>query len=539
MLSTRGAITTNVALVECAAGQNKSDRSVFLLSELEKVWVSVAVVARRLLLDGNAVQIVPFGTLWLEDYVLLRDRQQRPYTTRKLCFGINQNYANRYGVDTSRVPIEKRSAVGCHVRVSTADIVAVCGVPAQTVSAALKEFFMYLGEGLSRGRIFHLSLPGIATIGIKQQKAVLTMNEELRHDLYHIDSRKWATELKVEGRKVLEDLAAIPASGFVSAQSSRPSTSRVSRASWRSVPAAAAGPNEGVDAKRAVFISAAPSGRTFEEIAQQEEQRRQAAQAATHASRELRRRQEELNRRIEHYYRYGDDDTGDARHADPMANDTGFSYEGDDVLVTDNGRPRTSLRPSSVSGESVYHILDSGERRSSAPSHQYGRRVPHSRADPHHRAGEPDVEVIEMADEDGDVSAPEDEGAHEVERRPLERKDAELERVLREEEPFTRPISRRTYHENCAARDLIYSQPYEAPERKASAAGPSPAHHPSRNVEEERAAGSRGAATRPPTQQQVNTHGQHQEDVFRYGRKRFDGSDRDGDHVGKLLHYPS
>lgn len=559
MLSTRGAITTNVALVECAAGQNKADKNVFLLSELEKVWVSVAVVARRLLLDGAAVQIAPFGALWTEEFVLLRDRQQRPYTTRKLCFGINQTYANRYGIDVSKVPLEKHSGTG-YVRVSMADIVAVCGVPARTAAAALKEFFLFLGEGLSRGRIFHLSLPGVATIAMKQQKVVLTMNEELRHALYDIDSRKWAFELKAEGSKLLEDLAAVPDSGVVSMQSSRPSTSRHSRVSWRPTTgddkannknSKGHSPLDRAEGKKAVFIAAAPSGRTFDEIAQQAKQRRQAAQMAASFERDMRRRQEDLDRRIQHYYSYSDADISPC-HADPAAEGAMERYrerdddEGghdDEVAAVDDGR-RGSLRPTSASGESIYNVLDgdSGGRRT-VSSHQYGRQRPHAPSPRHcdsdgddDNSEEPDVEVIEMAVDDDEYLT----SAAKTEHRPLAQKDPELERVLREEEPFSRPATHRTYHETCAARDLIYSQPYEAPERASSAAGPSPMHRLSRKTEDWTAATNTNTAqssTQYEQQQQQQHQHQQNEEVFRFGRKRFDGNNYDDDHVGSLLKY--
>ncbi|KPI87050.1 hypothetical protein ABL78_3862 [Leptomonas seymouri] len=556
MLSTRGAITTNVALVECASGQNRADRNVFLLSELEKVWVSVAVVARRLLLDGRAVQIAPFGALWTEEYVLLRDHQHRPYTTRKLCFGINQNYADRYAIDASKVPLEKRSGAG-YVRVSMADIVSVCGVPARTASTALKEFFMYLGEGLSRGRVFQLSMPGVATIAIKQQKVVLTMNEDLRHAMYAVDSRKWAVELREEGLKALEDLASIPASGVVSAQSSRPSTSRASHVSWRSAPTQYAPSAAEAGERKSVFVAATPSGRTFDEIAQQEEKRRKATQMSTTVEREMRRRQEDLDRRLQHYYHYSGDGCAEY-HVDPMAGAMHSSEEGEDadhedcqpaVTVVNEGHSY-SLHPPSVSGESIYNVLAENEGRAPAPSHQYGRQRQHAHAPALHRRrvdDEPEVEVIEMLDDEqthlANTAAKEEEEAKT--KRPLAQKDAALERVLREEEPFSRPISRRTYHEMCAARDLIYSQPYEAPERVSSSATAATA--PSQSFQSSRKAGHSPAnaeveerTARAPThlQSNVSTHSERkppQEEAWRFGRKRFDGNHYNDDHVGSLI----
>ncbi|KAG5489810.1 hypothetical protein GH5_00693 [Leishmania sp. Ghana 2012 LV757] len=543
MLSSRGAITTNVALVECAAGQNTSDKSVFLLSELEKVWVAVAVVARRLLLDGSAVQIAPFGALWTKEYVLLRDRQQHAYTTRKLCFGINLNYANRYGLDTSKVPLERPGGEG-YVRVSMADIVAVCGVPARTASAALKEFFLYIGEGLARGRVLQLSLPGVATILMKKQKVVLRMDEELRLEMYEVDSRKWPGELQREGYEALRkqgDTATSSALG--SAAASRPPTSCLSRASWRATPASTA--NVGVEPKKPVFVAVSPCGRLFDEIAQQEDQRRRAAHLAVAAEREMRRRQEDLNRRIEQYVGYeGDPDSVEkAVYYPELVDENGFDEThppSQDAKGTgfDDERRRSGRRPPSVSGESIYNIIPSSDSRRTAAAplqtNPYRQRClqSSSRTPSHHHGvaakDEPDVEVIEIVD-DSDTAEP---PVGSTKNRPLAHKDAELERILREEEPFSRPSHRHAYHEASAARDLIYSQPYEAPSRRAGStaiAGPSPATHKT-NI------ASLDVSASPATTAAAKC-GQTQEDVLRFGRKRFGANQHDSDHIGSLLQY--
>ncbi|KAK7202273.1 hypothetical protein NESM_000298800 [Novymonas esmeraldas] len=550
MLSSRGAITTNVALVECAAGQNKADKNVFLLSELEKAWVAVAVVARRLLLSGSAVQIAPFGALWTRDYVLLRDRQQQPYATRKLCFGLNLNYANRYGMDAGKVPLERPGGEG-YVRVGMADVVSVCGVPARTAAAALKEFFLYIGEGISRGRVFQLSLPGVATIAITKQKVVLCMNEELRVEMFEIDSRKWPGELQRQGYEALQAQAAMAAgsSASGSAVASRPSTSRISRVSWRAAPASVAA-SDGPEAKKPVFVSAAPSGRLFEDMARQAEQRRRAAHATAAADREVRLRQADLDRRIDRYCGY------DEYHADPTDGDvyavaavTGDYYDDDDDVRCADAPPSLvnrdvdgvgygarhgRARPPSASGESIYNIIPGA----APPPRQFSRRPPlptasHGRGAIVDAEVEPDVEVIEIV-EDGDDAAAAEPPRAPAGHRPLAHKNAELERVLRNEESFSRPISRRTYHESGTARDLIYSQPQEAPP-------------PRRGEPTSLTAVARPLQSQP--QQTLDAHvagtdcsaaarsAQIQEDVPRFGRKRFDEDQLNSNRVGGLLQY--
>lgn len=478
MLSSRGAISTNVAMVECAGGQTATPRKeVFLLSELEKVWVSLAIVTRRLLLEGKNVCIPHFLSFWVEDQVLLTDAQRRRYMTRKLCFGLNASFALRYGVDSVKVPLEKASQG--FSKVAMADIVAVCEVPARTASMALKEFFLYIGEGMYQGRVFNLSLPGVATLVMKRERAVLTADWELTKDMFEIDARRWPVEMREAGLVVLEAGARPGSARGSECTRSRP-VSQVSRRSWLGS-GSSTGP-----APAPAFTAAAPAGRLFSEI--EEEQRRRTAHRRDRAMREVTaqqrdQRQERVERDI---LRFNADSDGEGE-AD-AEQDVDYDKNEADHL---HGWTRRGPCPTTtaVSGESVYNLVPPPPRAETT-------------------SVEPEIEAVEEVAPDDiipTVLAPHDAPAGQASSfgRPLYRKDVELEAVLRAEEPFSRPITRRSYHEHSSVRDLIY------------------------------------AVEQPQTEKPVNRVGTlaaPSVETPRFGRKRFDGADTAlADHVAALL----
>lgn len=384
MLRVRGAITTNVAMVECAGGQNTSGSDLFLLSELEKVWVSLCVLMRRLLLEGKNVQIPTFGTLWTEGKRLVVNTHQK-YNTRSLHFGIEKTFATRYGVDTIKVPLEKTNRPA--TRVAMADIVALCGVPARTAATALKEFFLYIGEGLYCGRVFHLTFPGVASLVLKRERMMVSCDWELQQDMFDIDTRKWPPEVRAVAQERLECSARGP-------PSNRPS-SRLSRVSWDSQAAPIV--------QQSVFVSTSAGGRLFSDIEKEASRRREAQESQSANHREAQRRVDRLVLR-------------EQQHADLWVDD-------DEVQERlRSARTYTYQQPSS--SESVYHALDV----------------------------EPDIEEV--------LEIPSKEMVQPLKSsptvKPLRTKDPELARVLLEEELFSRPITRRSAHEQSSVRDLIY-----------------------------------------------------------------------------------
>ncbi|CCW70057.1 unnamed protein product [Phytomonas sp. Hart1] len=271
MLSTRGAITTNVAMFECASGQSVANRQVFLLSELEKTWVSVSVILRRLLIEGKDVKIDNFGSFWMENHLCLMDPiYHERYYVRKLCFGMNAKFVNQYGIDDYKVPLEKPNR-RLH-KLHAADVVRLCAIPARTVTMALQEFYRYIGEGLHCGRVFSLYFPGVATVVLKKERMMLTLDSELEKELFDLDSRRWPPEKRLAGAERL-------AAGKRRASGSR------SVASGRPCARPPAHPTE----LRPVFIPAAPTGRLFSDIEKDAERRRKTLQEKDELQQETRR----------------------------------------------------------------------------------------------------------------------------------------------------------------------------------------------------------------------------------------------------------
>lgn len=437
MLSSRGAITTNVAIVECASGQNTRGKEVFLLSELEKVWVAVCILVRRHLLEGVNPQIPGLGSFWTEERCLLNDtvHYRQRFCARQVKFGVNPGFSMRYGMDSAKAPLERPNL--SYVKIRMADVVGVCAVPAHTAAMALKEFIMYLGEGLYCGRTFQLSFPGVATLILKKERFMLTVDAELQGDLYDADSRRWPSEIQTLGRSKLEDerMPGSAASSRPSSQASRTSLRRPASATTVSSAATTAAASSSVGS-RPVFNPAAPKDRLFADIEKETMRRREAERLRQQEELAEAQQQERVDRMIDGYNCYAvDEDSGmtDTAHVHgrPHA----------DAGCTITYRPATR--------ESVYDWAneDEGGRRGTA----------RERDGPAQEPDEPEVEVIEVTYEEDDKDGA---GAPRSAPGKPRGKDPLLESILRQEEVFSRPISRyRDSTAHTSARDLIYASP--------------------------------------------------------------------------------
>ncbi|ORC85560.1 uncharacterized protein TM35_000341720 [Trypanosoma theileri] len=251
MLSVLGAITNNLVMVECTSSQERcAKKEVFLLSELERAWDALSTVIRHHLIEGHNVRITNFGCFWIESRAVVSDGVER-YHARRIHFGIDNNFALRYNIDPIKVPQEPSRLE--YVKISMAEVVAIAGVPARTASMALREFFSYVGEGLFRHQVFNITFPGVASLTIKREKAVLEVEESLRREMFAIDARRWPLAVR-EAAEAVVLAPSRPPSATPSA--SRPNTSRCSR------PSTAARPLE----PRPAFVPSAPRNRLFSEI---------------------------------------------------------------------------------------------------------------------------------------------------------------------------------------------------------------------------------------------------------------------------------
>lgn len=496
MVSTRGAITTNTAMVECASAQVGYRRDVFLLTELEKAWAALSVLMRRKIIDGFNVNIPHLGVLWTKETVVAEDIYQNQYCTRQLCFGINNNFALRYRVNTVTVPLAQPNAD--YRTITVADIVSVCKVPARTVSMALKEFALYLGEGLFRGRVFQLSMPGLATLLIKKEKCMLTTEWELQRELFDIDSRKWPAEMRTLGLETLEKSVGL--SSLTDSDSPRP-TSALSRDSWRQ--------GKQLEA-RPVFVPAAPTGRLFSDIAKDRERRLTMEQArqSTCSAGSLHSGHHSVN-----VTECGSDAFITSRgpqNSEGRSNAPSGCYN-PACVPPPAGCSMHAYRPPTASAESIYEILPDSQHES--------------------MRGGAEIEAVEVIQPAPMLlkreclsSNERSEGSMEP-NRPQKGKNADLEKVLSQEECFSRPLSRRPYHEPCSMRELLYFQPDT--ERF--------------NREPHRQQGSRGSHSVPATpagSSNDQAAGAVETPTMRYGRKRFFGVTNERDSVADLLKGP-
>ncbi|KAH8620440.1 putative protein of unknown function (DUF4496) [Trypanosoma vivax] len=250
VLCTRGAITTDFVMVECAASQESGGKEVFLLSELERVWDAVSFTLRHHLVQGRNVRVANFGSFWLETRTVVSDGAET-FAARRIHFGIDGKFALRYNIDSIKVPQEPTRLA--YVKVSMSDIVALAKVPASTAATALREFFSFIGEGLFRKHLFKIDFHGVASLFIRRDKVTLEVAEGLRREIFSIDSRRWPLAVREAAEAVVMNVARRPAS---SSTASRPCTSSTSRTSTVSKPIE----------PRPAFITAAPRDRLFAEI---------------------------------------------------------------------------------------------------------------------------------------------------------------------------------------------------------------------------------------------------------------------------------
>lgn len=328
--------------MECASSQVQrgGGGEIFLLSELEKVWAATSILLGKLLVEGKNVQVPHFGAFWLEEQHLVTDLHRRRFSTRKLCFGLQRHFATKYGVKVEKVQMESRAVA--YAKLPPANIVALCEVPAHRAMLALREFFLYIGEGLFQGRVFELRFPGVATVLLRREQMQLNADWELQMALFDVDAKRWPAEMKAHCQQVLQDIAlrghALP-SGRSTARSSGSTARCGSRTSWRS-----SAPPTPID-PAAVFTPAAPSGRLFSDIEREQARRKEMAAKKKEAEKDLERRLLEMQER----QRY-------VEAAAASLHDRHYPYEAD---VDVDGRPSTA-----ASGESIYNVLsDVGSER--------------------------------------------------------------------------------------------------------------------------------------------------------------------------------
>lgn len=225
MFSARGVLSTPLAMMECAGSQiSCTERSnavtsgrkcsIFLLSELEKVWAALSVILRKFLTEGKSVKIPHFGSFWLEEFVLFTapsisaasgphrvlygrgggSAGETRYSTRRLFFGFNRHFAVKYSLHQEKIAQEKDFIN--YTKILPSHLVDLCEVPAYRVMQVLKEFFLYIGEGLYLGKVFQLDFPDVASLFVKKEQMLLRHHLDLQKYLLEVDSKRWPNEIR-------------------------------------------------------------------------------------------------------------------------------------------------------------------------------------------------------------------------------------------------------------------------------------------------------------------------------------------------------
>jgi hypothetical protein len=242
MLSARGALNTASILMEVAIAQPKDSKRIFLLSEAEKVWAALSKVIRFQMTQGGNVCVPKLGSFWFDQKHLVSDGPTK-YFTRIPQFGFNALYGTTFGLDPVAVPRESVKVI--FEKLAVDQIAEAANVPASTALLVLSEVFLFIGEGLFLGKVFHLEFPQLASILVKREKCQVTFDADFASDIYTIDSRKWPLAVKE-----------------VAAMGMRPPPATQPRP--RSASSRPATPRE-VEPKSA-FVSSAPNGRLFSEL---------------------------------------------------------------------------------------------------------------------------------------------------------------------------------------------------------------------------------------------------------------------------------
>lgn len=396
IFSAKGSIHTSLAMMDCASSQSGPD--VFLLSELEKIWAALSTLIQQRLIEGKNARIAQFGSFWLEDFPLITDAQHRKYKTRKICFAVHRTMALRYHINTEKVPVEKRSLT--YSTIHPSEIVALCEVPANRVVRALRDFFLYIGEGLYSQRVYNLKFPGVATLLLRKDQMLLTVESEMQQRIFEVDSRRWPREMREHCLKIMEELAESAASSCTTPRSAR-------SVSWRAAPPTIVDPTH-------VFNPAAPSGRNFSDIERE----------AARQSERLAKKREAL----QHYRRACQVSHRDAS-LDSCVNAgvCGRSQYYDPCALPPSPHTADSSLSRPHTGESIYRLLSDTQ-------------VP---------------EDAEASDDDIEIEV------EEVAAIPKQPAPAEgcgnPSTDLPVEKDISPSSSRRSYHDHCSVKDLIYN----------------------------------------------------------------------------------
>lgn len=270
MISARGAMPMGLILSEVALTKARyCAHPTLTLTDLERSWTAMSHVLRSHLMLGHSVAVTGRTCAFQIDRKVVAHDGRTRYSLRVPSFVLHAAYITTYGMDNT-VPREASTAE--NKRLPLDAIAAEAKLPADVVSAALREVFLFVGEAVFQGRLMMLEFPGVATVLVKKDRVMATFAQSFLDELFAIDTRKWPAAMREAGQRV-RPTQPRPESG-------RPSSS----ASSRPRSASASRPSTGAPAKHNhVFVPGAPSGRLFADItAEAERAKNRKAQGNKH-----------------------------------------------------------------------------------------------------------------------------------------------------------------------------------------------------------------------------------------------------------------
>ena len=258
MLSTRGSFTTEAIIAEALLSCKSAGR-ILCVPEAERTWRAASAVIRQQVLLGHAVAIPRFGGFWAHQNHVATDGANR-YYVRHLKFGFAPGFVTTYNLDSMIPQMDARVKF---IKLPMDLVAQEANVPADVASSILHELFLFIGEGIHRGRTFHLCFDDLVDVAFKKERALITPNTQLESDFFKIDSRKWPVGVRDMAALQLEKqrLAARPGSATSLRPSSRGSSS-ARPLSARSVNR----PSSSAPTPRPVFMTALPRDKSFREI---------------------------------------------------------------------------------------------------------------------------------------------------------------------------------------------------------------------------------------------------------------------------------
>ena len=193
MLSARGAQGLSIVLSEVVSDHLKTGHgAVWLLSDVQRAWKAASTVLRSQLLLGRDISIDSLACFLGDTKCVAADGPKR-YFVREHRFGFGAGFARTYGFDPSLPVVHEIRGPNLRdfQKLPMEYVAAEAKLPAEFVQEVIHQVFLYVGETIFNGKLVQLDFPGVASVLVKREKAVVTFDAQFSEEVFEIDSRKW------------------------------------------------------------------------------------------------------------------------------------------------------------------------------------------------------------------------------------------------------------------------------------------------------------------------------------------------------------